>query len=320
MTEAPHVVVLGADGFVGSAVTRRGVAAGLRITPLCAGSPWRLEDIAGDPILVGNAWADARFEERLTAALRGAVALVMLAYRPPQTDDDEGRREHEAGVNTAGAVIAARSAAAAGARLVFASTADVYGPWHPRPVAETAEPRPVTAYAEAKLEAERTIRSLELEATALRLATVYGPGETGHRAIPRFVEALLEGAPITIHGDGSDVRDYVHVDDVAAALIRAATTPTPPPPVVNIGSGVGRRTLEIAEAVASAVGGDASITFTAHPRAPSKLVLDVALARSVLDLDPRLDLTTALRTEVDWIRARAAARRPTGPAARPPRR
>ncbi len=145
---------------------------------LCIKDPWRIEDLSVDKMSVPRWWeADLSLE---------ADALILLAYEPPPTGVD--RLEHELRVNAAGAERVARTAAGT---VVFASSADVYGPWHEDAVTENTPPEPATPYAEAKLEAER--RLSVLDCISLRIATVFGPGENGPRAIPSFVRALTAG-------------------------------------------------------------------------------------------------------------------------------
>jgi UDP-glucose 4-epimerase len=201
------------------------------------------------------------------------------------------RLTHELEVNTAGAE---RVAAAAPGRVVFASSADVYGPWHDDPVSEDVPAAPATPYAVAKLEAER-----RLDAVSLRIATVFGPGENGPRAIPSFVRALRAGERPVVHGDGEDLRDYVHVVDVAAALLNAIVAE--PAGVLNVGSGTGRTTLEILEAVCRACGREPDAEHVPATRPSSRLVLDSARARDALGFLPTADFDAALAEEVRWL-------------------
>ena len=174
--------------------------------------------------------------------------------------------------------------------------ADVYGSWQDEPVGESVPTRPATSYAEAKLVAER-----ELGAVSLRVATAYGPGETGLRAIPAVIRALSAGEPPVVHGDGGDVHDYVHVDDVAAAFLNAAGSSLDSA-VLNIGSGIGRTTLEVLKTVASALGVEPHVRYEPSPRAPAQLVLDPAAARLVLGFEPRRDFEAVVREEAEWLR------------------
>ena len=107
-------------------------------------------------------------------------------------------------------------------RVVFASSADVYGPWHEDAVTEntTAGARDAVRGGQARGGAAPSV----VDCVSLRIATVFGPGENGPRAIPSFVRALHADEQPVVDGDGSDVRDYVHVVDVAVAFLNAAAT------------------------------------------------------------------------------------------------
>ena len=211
-------------------------------------------------------------------------------------------------VNTAAAAQAARAAAAAGVRFVFASSADVYGAWHDGAISEDVVPQPATPYACAKLEAERLIAAACRPDcyACLRLATVYGPGEDGPRAIPSFIRAFSIGSVPVVNGDGTDTRDYVHVDDVAVSLLNAALVPRVAG-ILNIGSGVGRTTLEVLAVVAGALGATPQARHVANPRPRSRLILDPATARESLGFRSRRDFAAEIRKETTWLRERLAA-------------
>ncbi len=90
--------------------------------------------------------------------------------------------------------------------------------------------------------------------------------------------------------------------DVAAALLNAAVVENPSP-VLNVGSGVGRTTREILDAVSAAVAREARPEWGPATRPPSRLVLDAGLARAQLGFEPRRDFEVALAEEVSWIQA-----------------
>jgi nucleoside-diphosphate-sugar epimerase len=176
----------------------------------------------------------------------------------------------------------------------------------------------VTAYAHAKLEAERLVAGAcgARGHVCLRIGTVFGPGEDGPRAIPAFVRALNRASPAVVHGDGADVRDYVHVSDVVAATLNAALADDPPP-VVNVGSGVGRTTLDVLHAVAGAVGVEPLVRYEPSTRLRSRLVLDVGLARRALGVEPRVDFAALVAEEARWLVRRSGLKSERAPAAAP---
>ena len=306
------IAVLGADGFIGSHVVAMASASGAAVTALCVKEPWRLDGSGDDveliPVRDGRWWEEDRVAE-LEPVLRRMDALALLAYRPPDSRESDAWTEHERSVNTEGAHRVAELAAATGTRVVFTSSADVYGPWHDDPVDEAEEPAPATPYARAKLEAEGLVRRAcggPAGAVCLRLATVYGPGEDGPRAIPSFTRALLRGEEPLVHGDGSDVRDYVHVGDVAGAIVNACRPGEgeAAEQVLNVGSGVGRSTEEILEAVAGAVGAEPRARFVPSPRPPTRLVVRTERAARSLGMGSPAEFETTLDEEVGWLRSR----------------
>ena len=223
-----------------------------------------------------------------------------LGYEPPAAGlDAAARAEHEHTVNAAPAARLARTAADAGARIVFASSADVYGPWHDEPVGESAAPAPATPYATAKLAAERFVLASP-GARCLRIATVFGPGELGPRAIPAFCRALARGELATVHGDGGDLRDYVGVAEVAAAIVNA-TASRDGPALLNLGSGSGRTTRSVLETVAQALGVAPAARSMVSARSPSRLVVDAGAARAALGFAADPDFAAAVRREVRWL-------------------
>jgi len=298
------LVVLGADGFIGSWVVRLALAAGARVVGLCVKSPWRLTGAAGERLrlraVAGGRWWEPGWIDALGGVLRGADAFVHLAYEPPASGlDAAGCAEHEHAVNAAAAARIARAAAGAGARIVFASSADVYGSWHDEPVGESTPPAPATPYAAAKLAAERCVLASP-GAYCLRIATVFGPGELGPRAIPAFCRALARGELATLHGDGGDLRDYVGVAEVAAAIVNATASPDGPA-LLNLGSGSGRTTRSVLETVAAALGAAPAARSVPGARAPSRLVVDAGAARAALGFAADPDFAAAVRREVRWL-------------------
>lgn len=298
-------MVLGADGFIGSAVARAALAAGAEVTGLCVKQPWRLDGAAGDRLelvdVPGGRWWERPFERALEQCLARADAFMHLGYEPPPPGLDPSAREgHELEVNAGGTTAVAAVAAAAAVPIVFASSADVYGTWHESPVTEDTRCEPATPYATAKLEAERGLNG---DATVLRVATVFGPGELGPRAIPSFIKAALSGGPAVLHGGGRDVKDYVGLDDVAGAFVASALAPSRAPRILNIGSGVGRSTAEVLEAVSRIVGAAPRTSDVPSPREPARLVLSVERARAELGFDPSADFDAGLRAEAAWLDA-----------------
>ncbi len=135
--------------------------------------------------------------------------------------------------------------------LYRASSTSVYGLPERVPIAETDRTSLLDPHARAKLQSERIVRraarAFGITATILRYATVYGPGETPAGLVESFVRAAIDQAPPEIDGDGLEEDDYVHVDNVVEATLRAIEQR--PDTTYNVGTGIGTSNLTLARAV-----------------------------------------------------------------------
>lgn len=143
-------------------------------------------------------------------------------------------------------------------RLVYLSSGGtVYGDAGRRPCDEETPTRPVSAYGIAKLAGEHFVLGRRLRSAgwsvSLRVANAYGPGqrvERGQGAVAAFLDAARTGRSVPLFGEGDVVRDYVHVDDVAAA-VEAVLSLAEPPDTLNIGTGTGTSLRDLARVVES---------------------------------------------------------------------
>ncbi|GLY85118.1 NAD-dependent epimerase/dehydratase family protein [Actinoallomurus iriomotensis] len=183
----------------------------------------------------------------------------------------------------------------------------VYGTAVEPPHAETSPVHPATVYGRVKLEMEREMLSAAdaVEPVALRIATVYGPGQRragGQGVINHWLTAVARGEPLRIYGDPGATRDFVHVEDVVRAMVRVhemtADGGRVRTPVLNIGCGRPVSLAEVVEVVRKVVTGR-SVTVT---RLPGREVdrrhswLDVRNAADVLGWRPRITLEEGMRT------------------------
>lgn len=192
------------------------------------------------------------------------------------------------------------------ARLVFLSSAAVYGSVGVAPIVEGSPLRPISPYGMNKKLAEDLIheraRQRGLDATILRLFSVYGPGN--RKQLLWDVANRLRADPKTLElsGTGDEARDFLYIDD-AVRLIRilAERAPGQAPLVVNGGSGTAVTVREAAEALCRALGAKTRIVFTGAQRAgdPVRMISDQSLAQS-LGFVPSVSFDAGVRRYADW--------------------
>jgi UDP-glucose 4-epimerase len=255
------VVVTGGAGFIGANLVRSLVARSevdevVAYDDLSTGSRSNLEGT--DVELVEAGIGD---RQRLDEVVSKAGAVVHLAARPsvPRSLEDPVA-SHEA--NATGTVAVLEAARQTGAHVVVASSSSVYGANPTMPKREDLATLPVSPYAASKLATEAYAlawaRSFGLDVLAFRFFNVYGPLQpAGHAyaaAVPTFVEAALKDAPLPIHGDGNQTRDFTFVDTVTAvitdAVVRRVTHDGP----VNLAFGSRTSLLELIAALETILG------------------------------------------------------------------
>jgi len=316
-------LVTGGAGYIGSHVVRAFAEQGIDtvvVDDLSSGRRTFLP--AGTRFVQGTVLDGAQLENTIERYdVRGVVHLAGFKYAGVSVS----RPLHTYQQNVTGTATLLAAMEATGVdRIVFSSSAAVYGTPDVDLVTETTETHPESPYGESKLIGEWLIgdqgRATGLRHTSLRYFNVVGSGTaevfdpSPHNLFPLVFEALLEGGTPRINGDdyptpdGTCVRDYIHVADLAAAHVVAAKrldAGEPLEPVYNLGSGDGSSVGEIMQTVAAVTG----IEFTPEigprrPGDPARIVASGELAAR--DLDWRMAHTLAQMVESAWEARRAA--------------
>jgi len=296
-----RVLVTGGSGFIGRHVCdelrRRGA------TPLVfdrrapPAGPDALDFIEGDVL-------DAA---RVAKAMEAADAVIHLASllsveaterRPRDTLD-------VALLGTRNVVTAARP----GQRVVLASTSEVYGDASVVPTPESCPPSPKSVYGVAKLACEAYVRTAP-SFTVLRYFSVYGPGQAPSFVIPRFARQALAGEPLTVYGDGAQVRAFTHVEDAARGTVAALLEPKAEARTYNIGNPAEPTTMEdLAHRIVSAAGSASRIVcvpFSQSDRSAEREIYrripSIHAATRDLQYEPSLNLDEGIASVIAALR------------------
>jgi UDP-glucose 4-epimerase len=208
------VLVTGSAGFVGQHVVRRLIEAGHDVRGFDIRPTAGTVSFVGDLTDVGDVNRAVRDVDAV--AHIGAIGDVYQAAKDPVL---------AARVNVVGTANVVEAVLAAGARLVYASTWEVYGEPEYEPIDEDHPTRPDHPYNITKLAGESLVlaacRLRGLNGISLRLGTAYGPGLRPNSVFRIFIDRARSGEPITIQGDGSQGRQFTHVRDIADAFVKA---------------------------------------------------------------------------------------------------
>jgi UDP-glucose 4-epimerase len=297
-------LVTGGAGYVGAHVVHALAAAGARVVvldDLSTGDAGRLDRLPDVPVVVGSV-RDRGLVRRVLRehAVQGVVHLA--AREQPTTSGTDPLTTWAENVEGLVALLESCRAKGVG-RFVFASSTAVHGAPDGGPVSEDAPCRPLTPYGRTKLAGEwlvgDCVTAHGLAAVVLRLPEVGGAadprlGDTAaDRFLPQVFAALDAGSAPVVAGDGTAVRDLVHVADVTDALVAAvrALEAGSPGGVYHVGTGRGTSALDVLRVVAEVTGGDTTPEVTdVHPGEPAAVVPAVDRLERELGVRARRDL------------------------------
>ena len=303
-------LVTGGAGFIGSHLVRRLVAQGESVRVLDNFSTGTAKNLDAVQDQVDLVVGDLRDQDSVRRAVDGVqivfhqagISLVQRSIDDPRTTLD---------VNITGTLNVLEAARDAGCqRVVFASSASVYGDTPGLPKTEQMAPYPGSPYGISKLAGENLCAMFthghRLETVALRYFNVFGPGQDPSSpysgVISRFLRALQIGARPVIYGDGEQTRDFVYVDNVVEANLRAATAASVAGQVFNVASGQAVSLNELLAIMAKLLGVDVhALHEPGRPEDIRHSLADIAEARKSLSYAVTASLEAGLiETVSSW--------------------
>ncbi|MCL5110758.1 MAG: SDR family oxidoreductase [Chloroflexi bacterium] len=309
------ILVAGGAGFIGSHLCERLLAEGDEVyclDNLSTGQRANIEPLAGQSRFH---FREADVSESL--ADEPAVDAIFHLASPASPPGYFQRPLETMLANSLGTHRLLALAQRQGARLLFASTSEVYGDPLEHPQSETywGNVNPVgmrSCYDESKRFGEAItmvyVQKYGVDARVVRIFNTYGPRSDPDdgRLVPNFVTQALRGTSLTVYGDGSQTRSLCYVSDLVEGLVRALRTPGTRGGIFNLGNPDEHTILEYAQIIKRQTASPSPIVFVDMPSEdePTRRKPDIARAREVLGWEPKVGLSEGLDRTIAWFRER----------------
>ncbi|SEH01773.1 dTDP-glucose 4,6-dehydratase [Nonomuraea solani] len=312
--DGARVLVTGAAGFVGSHLCEQLIRSGASVIGLDNLSTGRRQNLCA---LTGErSFTFLDGDVTLPHPVHGPLDAIMHLASPAAPRDYLALPVATLRAGALGTLNMAELARQKGARLLLASTSEVYGDplEHPQAESYLGNVNPIgprSVYDEAKRFAEAVTAQAGrtgVRTAIARIFNTYGPRMSGadSRMVPTFIRQALAGAPLTIAGDGTQTRSLCYVDDTVEGLIRLLTCGFADP--VNIGGTHEITVLELAHLIRDLCGSRSPITFVDLPADdPRRRRPDITRAARVLGWEPQVSLREGLARTLAWERRQVTA-------------
>lgn len=304
-----NYLVTGGAGFIGSHLARTLVEMGHSVRVFDNFSSGRRENLQGVDVEIIE--GDLRDVDAAAKAVKGMEVVFHEAAFVSVPESMEKPQEC-LDVNVTGTSILFEAARRAGVkRVVFASSAAVYGDSEAYPLSEDTPLRQLSPYAVSKrvdeLYGELFTNQFGFEVVALRYFNVYGPRQRPDSmyaaAVPIFIRRMLDNKPVTIFGDGGQSRDLVNVRDVVQANLLAAEHPAAPGQIFNVCTGIETRLLDLLD-ILYELFPNAPKHVHAEPR-PGDIYRSIGTPKKIMDMlgyKPQVSLADGLYEAVEAMR------------------
>jgi UDP-glucose 4-epimerase len=303
-----QAVVTGGAGFIGSNLVQHLIQQGHQVTVLdnlSSGYRVNVEAVPEACFIEG----DVRDPAAVAKSMKGAEVVFHIAASVGNKRSLDNPVQ-DAEINVLGTLQVLIAARRAGARkIVFSSSAAIFGELTTLPIREDHPCEPDTPYGASKLGAEKEClafaKNFGIEVIALRYFNVYGPNQRYDaygNVIPIFAFQILRGEPIVIFGDGEQTRDFVNVGDVVQANMKAATAPGVSGSF-NIGSGQRLSIHELVRLLKRTGNLDFKVNYGPPRQGDVRHSLaDISAAQSAFGFCPQVPLDKGLTEYWNWAR------------------
>jgi dTDP-glucose 4,6-dehydratase len=303
------VLITGVGGFIGSNLAAAHLAQGdqvIGVDNFSTGNRANLENLSGIQIVEGD----------VVESLDQIPQDVEIAYHfasPASPEKYMALAMNTMEVNTSGTLAMLQFSLRTGARLIFASTSEIYGDPLVSPQAEdywgNVNPiGPRSVYDEAKRFGETLVsffqREKKVNAGIIRIFNTFGPKMDPYdgRVVSTFIRQALKSEPFTIFGDGTQTRSFCYIDDLVSGIMAMGKSNHPGP--INLGNSRENTLLELANIVTEVIGGTGEIKYLPLPEDdPKQRNPDITKARTVLNWEPKTSLETGIERTGSWMAA-----------------
>lgn len=301
------VVVTGAAGFIGSSLARLHLERGDRVIGVDNFSTGKERNVNQllNLELIKCSVVDC------IDLLPDSATLVYHFASPASPEKYMSQPMNTMEVNTTGTLRLLEYTSRIGARLIFASTSEVYGDPLVSPQTESywgnVNPiGPRSVYDEAKRFGETLVSHFQRENLAnssiIRIFNTYGPNMDPYdgRVVSNFVRQALLGEPLTIYGNGEQTRSFCYIDDLTRGIDLLAHSNLPGP--VNFGNPEERTLLDLARIVLKVTNSSSRLEFQPLPQDdPKQRCPDITQARELLGWEPRVEIFQGIKKTAEWI-------------------